>query len=162
MRRIAKALSRPRYLGSGKGLRSAGLGSELISERSKSDRLSGSADRTSVRPYVSRAHCILDHFPTRRVAERILSIVWATKEHGQYSPKPSGVRTFIYSLPPSANWTKQCLVQLFCDFFTKPISNASLLQKDAESATASSEHKSTQNQQTVHRHNSKIRKGSEE
>jgi hypothetical protein len=95
----------------------------------------------------------LDHFPSQPVVEQILSTVWATKEHGQYSPKPSGVRA-LYSLPPSAYRAKKGLIQLVCDFFTKPGSDTSLLQKDAESAAASSEHKNAHNQQTVHRHNS--------
>jgi hypothetical protein len=38
------------------------------------------------------------------------------------------------------------------DFFMKSISEASLLQKDAESAAASPEHKRAHNQQRVHRH----------
>lgn len=125
---------------------------DLIWERNKSDGLLGNADRKSVRQYLLRAHCTLDHFPSRRVAERILSIVWATKEHGQYSQKPSGVRTSSWSLPPLAYPTKQCLVQLAGNFLTKPISEASLLHKDAESAAASPEHKRPHNQQRVHRH----------
>jgi hypothetical protein len=38
------------------------------------------------------------------------------------------------------------------NFFTKSISEASLLQKDTESAAASPEHKRAHNQQRVHRH----------
>ena len=71
--------------------------------------------------------------------ERTLTNIWdSTALLGHYSSQASP--------------TKQCLLHLISDFFIKPGSNASLLQKDAECACSDCEN--PQNQQIVHSRNS--------
>jgi hypothetical protein len=113
---------------------------ELILERSRSDRLLESVDRPSV---LLRARCTFDPFPSRRGAKRSLYL----GHQGARSIFSKAIwGADICSLPPSACRTKQSLFQLVCDFFTKPNSNASLVEKDAERSASSPEHKRAHNQ----------------
>jgi hypothetical protein len=91
----------------------------------------------------------LNRFPGQRVAKQILSTVWANT--GRVDVLQNDLRLGpLYLFSPSAYRVKKSVLQLACDLLVKPLSDSSLLQKNTESATASTEHKNRYNQQTVH------------